>query len=164
MIKCLDDEARRLSRPSTIVLLGGREDTDRNQTIATLARSQGLAVLESSTEDGLRSGMVSVAACDVVVTGDSLGLHMALGFQKSVVAWFGPTCSHEIDLYGGEAVTTKASCAPCWKRACEKSVMCYDQVDFSKIAAATYSQIALLKRRSEGGCNWPSGLENTAEL
>lgn len=124
-----------------VVLLGGKEDTARNQAIAAKARTRGLAVLESSTDQGLRDGMISVAACDVVVTGDSLGMHMALGFEKAVVAWFGPTCAHEIDLYGGEAVLTKAPCAPCWKRSCEKPVMCYDQVDLFEMASAVESQM-----------------------
>ena len=38
-------------------------------------------------------------ACDIVVSGDSLGMHMAIGLKKWVVAWFGPTCHQEIDLY-----------------------------------------------------------------
>ena len=125
---------------SALVLLGGREDTKRNQAIAAKARHRGVLVKESSTGLGLRDGMISVAACDVVVTGDSLGMHMALGLDKAVVAWFGPTCAHEIDLYGGEAVLTKAPCAPCWKRSCEKPLMCYDQVDLFELAQAVKRQ------------------------
>ncbi len=107
-----------------IVLLGGPEDTDRNRQI-----SMGLDVVNSNTEGGLRDGLVSVAACDLVITGDSLGMHMAISQKKYVVAWFGPTCSQEIEFFGrGEAVLTKAGCAPCWKRTCDKSQMCYDQV------------------------------------
>ena len=128
-----------------VVLLGGREDTARNQAIAAKARTRSLTVLESSTDQGLRDGMISVEACDVVVTGDSLGMHMALGLEKAVVAWFGPTCSHEIDLYGGEAVLTKAPCAPCWKRSCEKPIMCYDQVDLFEVAAAVERQLVRVK-------------------
>lgn len=127
---------------STIVLIGGREDTTRNQTIAAQARGNGFSVVESSTDQGLRDGMISVAACDIVVTGDSLGMHMALGFSKPVVAWFGPTCAQEIDLYGGVAILTEAPCAPCWRRSCENPTMCYDQVDFAKMAEAVQSLLA----------------------
>lgn len=125
-----------------IVLLGGREDTVRNQEIAVLCRGLRLSVIESDTQAGLRDGMISVAACDIVVSGDSLGMHMALGFQKPVVAWFGPTCVQEIDLYGGRAIQTKANCSPCWKRECTKSVMCYDQVDFNQMARAVQDLLA----------------------
>lgn len=132
------------------VLLGGKEDSLRNQAIAAKARSVGIDVIESATDQGLRDGMTSVAACDVVVTGDSLGMHMALAFAKPVVAWFGPTCAHEIDLYddenGGGAVMTKAPCAPCWKRACDKAVMCYDQVDFAEMADHVFRTFARRSR------------------
>jgi heptosyltransferase-2 len=117
---------------SNIVLLGGPEDTQRNFEIG-----QGLPVIQSQTELGLREGLTSVGACDVVLTGDSLGMHMAIALKKYVVAWFGPTCAHEIELYGrGEKILTKASCAPCWKRSCSEKVMCYDQVNKQELLAA----------------------------
>lgn len=107
-----------------IVLLGGPEDTQRNEDIA-----QGFDLILSSTTSGLRDGLVSVAACDVVLSGDSLGMHMALSQGCYVIAWFGPTCAHEIEFYGrGEAIQAQVSCAPCWKRSCQKEVMCYDRV------------------------------------
>lgn len=118
-----------------VVLLGGPEDTDRNALIA-----QGLPVISSETESGLRDGLISVAACDVIVTGDSLGMHMAISQKKQVIAWFGPTCAHEIDLYDrGFKILTKSPCSPCWKRTCEKNIMCYDQVSLEEIAHALES-------------------------
>lgn len=115
-----------------IVLLGGPEDTERNQHIA-----KDLPVTVSPTTKGLRDGLASVAACDLVFSGDSLGMHMAIGLQKWVVAWFGPTCQQEIDLYGrGVKILTQAPCSPCWKRDCQKPVMCYDQVDFDQTVSA----------------------------
>lgn len=116
----------------SVVLLGGPEDSDRNQQIA-----MGLPVSQSSTTAGLRDGLVSVAACDLVLTGDSLGMHMAIAQKKRVIAWFGPTCAQEIDLYGrGEKIISKATCAPCWKRVCDKQTMCYDQVSISEVIEA----------------------------
>ncbi|UOF02405.1 glycosyltransferase family 9 protein [Bdellovibrio reynosensis] len=120
---------------AAIVLLGGPEDTERNQAIA-----QDLNVISSETQSGLRDGLVSIAACDVVVTGDSLGMHMAISQKKQVIAWFGPTCAHEIDLYDrGFKILTKSPCSPCWKRTCEKSIMCYDQVSLEEVLHALKS-------------------------
>lgn len=119
-------------RDVRIVLLGGPEDTARNAEI-----SRDLDVISSPTDRGLRDGAASVAACDVVVTGDSLGMHLAIAAGAWTVAWFGPTCAHEIELYGrGEKVLSRAPCAPCWKRSCDKNPMCYDQVDFQELTAA----------------------------
>jgi heptosyltransferase-2 len=115
-----------------VVLLGGREDTERNERIAA-----GLPAVLSPTHLGLRDGMTSVEACDVVVTGDSLGMHLAIALQKWTVAWFGPTCAHEIDLYDrGTHVLSAASCGPCWKRSCSRATMCYDLVSIDALMNA----------------------------
>ena len=115
-----------------IVLLGGAEDSERNRLIG-----EGLSVVQSPTESGLRDGLISVESCDIVVSGDSLGMHLAIARKKYVVAWFGPTCAHEIDLFNrGVKLLTQLECGPCWKRVCEKPVMCYDQVSFTQIKVA----------------------------
>ncbi len=115
-----------------IVLLGGREDGDRNQAIGF-----GLPVFQSAVDLGLRDGLTSVAATDLVLSGDSLGMHMAISQKKFVVAWFGPTCAQEIELYGrGLTVQSQAPCAPCWKRTCDKTDMCYDQVRLQDLISA----------------------------
>lgn len=119
-------------RGHSVVLLGGPEDTERNDAIA-----RGLPVFQSPTTAGLRDGLISVAACDLVFTGDSVGMHMAIALKKWTVAWFGPSCQQEVDLYGrGVKVLTKAACSPCWKRSCEKPLMCYDQVDLCEVRNA----------------------------
>lgn len=132
------------ARPDVrIVLLGGPEDTERNREIAA-----GLDVISTPTESGLRDGLISIAACDVIVTGDSLGMHMAISQGKYSVAWFGPTCAHEIDLYDrGEAVLTSAPCSPCWKRVCSRESMCYDQVSASEMLAAIDRGIQFVRQR-----------------
>ena len=133
------------ARPDVkVVLLGGPEDTQRNKEIA-----DGLAVISSETESGLRDGLISVAACDIVITGDSLGMHMAISQQKWVVAWFGPTCAQEIDLFDcGVKVISSAECAPCWKRSCQKSSMCYDQVSFQEIISGVEKGIQFWQQMS----------------
>lgn len=116
-----------------LVLLGGPEDQARNQEIA-----QWTGIIESPTTLGLRDGLTSIAACDVIITGDSLGMHMAISQKKQVIAWFGPTCEQEIELYGrGHKVRSLAECSPCWKKSCGKTIMCYDQVNLDEIVIAT---------------------------
>jgi heptosyltransferase-2 len=119
----------RMLKDLPIVLLGGPEDMERNQQIA-----QGINIHLSPFNKGLRDGMASVHACDIIFSGDSLGMHMAIAQQKWTVAWFGPSCAQEIDLYErGRKVLTQAPCSPCWKRVCGQKVMCYDQVDFIEV-------------------------------
>lgn len=128
----------------SFVLLGGPEDTLRNQQIA--ART---GAINSPSESGLRDGLISMAAADIVISGDSLGMHMAIALKKWVVAWFGPTCAHEIELYGrGVKVLSKAPCGPCWKRHCQKATMCYDLVDHRDILLGIQEGILWLQKSS----------------
>ena len=102
-----------------IILLGGREDTERNSRISTLA---GGNAIPTPTTLGLREGILLENLADIVVSGDSLGMHLAIGLKKHVIAWFGLSCAAEIDLYGrGKKIIRDLPCAPCWKKRCDKS-------------------------------------------
>ncbi len=117
-----------------LLLLGGPEDVERNAEIAGLVRAP---VVETPCSEGLRRGIQYMELADVVVTGDSLGMHLAIGLGKRVVAWFGLTCEQEIDLYDrGEVVTARVDCRPCWRRSCERPVKCFDRVDSGELLGA----------------------------
>jgi len=146
---------------ASLVLLGGPEDETRNQRIA-----HGLDVIRSNTGAGLRDGLVSVEACDMVLTGDSLGMHMAIGRKKWVVAWFGPTCAQEIELYGrGQKILAEVPCGPCWKRSCQKTSMCYDQVAIRDWHSGVLNGLEWLREQNLGDTNRisrRSSLEHTS--
>ena len=128
-----------------VLLLGGPEDAARN---ADLARELGDLAENTPTNLGIRRGAAEVDRCEVVVTGDSLGMHMAIALEKHVVAWFGPTCPQEIDLYGrGVKLLADVDCAPCWKPDCSQPTMCWDRVAPEWIATAVQD---CLVARSEG--------------
>ncbi|PWU21433.1 MAG: glycosyltransferase family 9 protein [Bdellovibrio sp.] len=125
-----------------IVLLGGREDRLRNQRIAA-----GFPIHCSNTDLGIRDGAQSVAACDIVITGDSLGLHLAIAWRKGVVVWFGPTCPQEIDLFDrGVSLQAEVSCCPCWQASCRQVTMCYDRIPLEKIRQAVFKMVSKLTR------------------
>ena len=135
--------AEQLGEP--VLLLGGPEDTERN---AQLALELGPLVEASPTELGIRRGAAEIDRCDVVVTGDSLGMHLAIARGKHVVAWFGPTCPQEIDLYGrGVKLRANVECAPCWKTDCDRAIMCWDRVPVEAIVGAVHD--CLLAREAD---------------
>ncbi|MFH1759747.1 MAG: glycosyltransferase family 9 protein [bacterium] len=111
-----------------ILLLGGPEDTKRN---AQIKKSCGKIVTQTPTREGVRKGLLYINLCDVVITGDSLGMHMAIALKKYVIAWFGLTCAAEIDLYSrGFKIISDSPCSPCWKRLCDQeSVICRDSIN-----------------------------------
>lgn len=109
-----------------VVLLGGRDETAINDEI----HKHHPDVILSDTNKGLRDGLQSIAAIDVLISGDSFAMHAGIAFNKYTLAWFGPTCAHEVEFYGkGEAIRSDFTCSPCWKRDCSKERMCYDHAD-----------------------------------
>lgn len=100
-----------------IILLGGREDTERNQRLVEM--TEGVAI-PTPTTLGLRAGIILENLADIVVSGDSLGMHIAIALKKHVVAWFGLSCAAEVDLYErGIKIIRDLPCAPCWKKVCD---------------------------------------------
>ncbi|WP_025321512.1 glycosyltransferase family 9 protein [Deferrisoma camini] len=131
-----------------VLLLGGPEDAERNREIARLTRAP---VLETPCTEGLRRGIQYMDLADVVITGDSLGMHLAIGLGKRVVAWFGLTCEQEIDFFDrGEAVLARVDCRPCWRRACNRPVKCYERVDMEELLGAAGRQIEAAHREKAG--------------
>ncbi len=116
----------RRTLPCSILLLGGPRERDRNREIL---KAGGEEVIDTGCNNSLTQFAALVNLCDLVVTGDTTALHLAIGLKKSVVALFGPTCAQEIDLYGrGEKVVTPLSCAPCYRRICSLSPNCMEAI------------------------------------
>lgn len=130
--------AWRAAFPEAVVaLLGGPEDTERQRAIKA-AFADDARVYNTPTEDGLRSGILWMDTADLVFSGCSLGMHIAIALRKPVIAWFGVSCAQEVDLYGrGEKLEADVSCNPCWRRHCNNEPKCYDQVAPERIVAAT---------------------------
>lgn len=124
----------KLSRVAGIrlVLVGGPEDTQRN---AEIARAAGKNVLSTPTMEGVRRGLCYINICDLVISGDSFGMHAAIGLKKQVIVWFGVSCPTEIDLYdrGMKLIPKGLECSPCWKRACPYNLECIQMIDLERI-------------------------------
>lgn len=121
----------------TIALLGGPEDNERQEEMKN-AFIDDPWVINTPTKGGLRSGIRWMAGADMVLSGCSLGLHIAIALKKPVIAWFGVSCIQEIDVYNrGVKIQSKVSCSPCWKKSCENEPKCFDMVPIEAILEAT---------------------------
>ncbi len=116
----------------TLLLLGGKEDTVRN---AEIERRVGTRIISTPTTEGIRRGICYENVCDVVVTGDSYGMHLAVALNKYVIVWFGVSSWTEIDLYGrGEKLIPEGlACSPCWKQRCPYNLECIQMIDLDRI-------------------------------
>jgi ADP-heptose:LPS heptosyltransferase len=115
-----------------LVLIGGPEDSIRN---AEISRQAGGIVINTPTTEGLRRGLCYENLCDVVITGDSFGMHAAIGLRKHVIVWFGVSCPAEIDLFGRgvKLIPEGLACSPCWKRECPFNLECIQMIDLDRI-------------------------------
>ncbi|MEI8024766.1 MAG: lipopolysaccharide heptosyltransferase family protein [Pseudomonadota bacterium] len=122
-----------------VALLGGPEDTSRQESMKSFFLDDPM-VVNTPTEDGLRSGILWMDTADVVLSGCSLGMHIAIGLKKKVVAWFGVSCIQEVDLYDrGVKIQSDVTCSPCWKKSCTNEPKCFDKVEPTLIGDAVQS-------------------------
>ena len=72
---------------------------------------------------------------DIVISGDSFGMHLAIALKKYIISWFGLSCHQEIELYdyGVKLYPEGLECSPCWKRKCPYNLECIDLIDLNKI-------------------------------
>jgi len=116
-----------------VVLLGGPEDAERNRAIRGSSGGAALPTGEHSLADF--AGLV--ACCDLVVTGDTLGMHLAIAARVPVIVLFGSTCAVEIELYGrGEKIVTPIDCHPCYRRTCDIHPSCQELIPATAVLEA----------------------------
>lgn len=126
------------------VLLGGPREAELNEAVAGTA---GVEVVDSGTGHDLVTFSAIIDAMDVVVAGDTLAMHLAIARGCFVVALFGPTCSQEIDLFGrGEKVVTGLDCSPCYRRECDLSPSCMDEISAQNVVAAFAGEVDRVRR------------------
>jgi len=103
---------------ANVLLLGGPKEKALNRSLSEKARGR---VFNTGNDNSLLEFAGFVSLMDVVVSSDSLAMHLAVALGQRVVALFGSTCPQEISLYGrGTKIFAGVSCSPCYKSRCEK--------------------------------------------
>lgn len=121
------------------LLLGGPEERARNAELAQSIRTQvpEARAAEAPLDLTLRGFAALVGALDLLVTSDSLALHMGVAQARRVVAFFAPTSPHEIDLFGrGEKVVSTAADAGSYRRDADNA-----SLTGARVAAAVRRQL-----------------------
>ena len=142
----------RLARrhPAQFVLLGGPEEHERHQG---LIASSPVPLIDSGCENPVRHFAAIVAACSLVVAGDTLAMHLSLALGRRTIVLFGPTSAAEIEMYGlGEKVLPPMDCLACYKNACDFVPNCMDLITTDLVEAAVdrqLSMISLLPKHAE---------------
>ena len=120
---------------ATVLLFGGPNEKLRNQTIEKLSNEN---ITNTGTNNSSLEFSALIALCDVLITSDSLALHIASCFGIPVVVFFGPTSSTEIQLFGpGEKIIPNVPCICCYKEDCNIESTCMDNISTRKIYTVT---------------------------
>lgn len=113
-----------------VLLLGGKDELARNEEISAL--TSGMALPTGSHSIQRFAGIVS--CCDLIVTGDTTAMHIAIATKTPAVTYFASTCPAEIELYGrGRKVISTITCAPCYKKICPIDEQCMKDMDAETI-------------------------------
>lgn len=101
-----------------VILLGGEDEDARNTRLAS--KLKGIAHYPGCGFS-IRQFAGLIEQCDLLVTGDTLAMHLSLSVGTPTVVLFGSTCEQEVDLYEmGQKLVGKPACAPCYKNECDQ--------------------------------------------
>lgn len=107
------------------LLFGGKNELQLNAELRKACKS----VFDTGSDNSLREFASYVSLCDVLVTGDTLALHVSAALKVPTVCIFGPTSSAEIEDYGiVRKVYPAMDCLVCYKNKCDFKPNCMELV------------------------------------
>lgn len=130
-----------------ILLFGGEKEEKRNFQILEFLKKYPSVydkILDTGCRNTLRNFFSLINLCDLVVTSDTLALHVGLALGKKIIALFGPTSFNEIEMYNlGVKIITPKKCRVCYRKICNEKPDCMQSISVDGIL----SKILKLVRR-----------------
>ena len=113
-----------------MLLFGGPEEKERNKKIKQIIKEN---IIDAGCGNSLMEFASLVDVCKILITSDSLALHIGTALKKKIVAFFYPTSTSEIELYNrGIKITGKGQDYCSYKPRCDYP----PEWDIKKIANA----------------------------
>lgn len=113
-----------------LLLLGGKDEKEK---MLHLSKSHPF-LINTRHDNSLMEFAAVVERCDVLVTADSLALHVGTAVGKKIVALFGPTSISEIELYGkGKKLKASEDCRCYYKKYCTQEVSCMEKISAEEV-------------------------------
>ncbi len=126
-------------RPTRILLLGAGHERRRNEALAQEFSSDQVEV--PNTDDSVLRLAAVIGTADVLISSDSLPLHLGIAQRIPFVAFFAPTSAAEIDSFGfGVKVCSTAPDYCSYRRDADNSSLTAE-----RIFAAFCERVATLK-------------------
>ena len=123
-----------------LLLIGGRQEA---RLLDELKRKLPMGVLSSGPDRSLRETAGLIGQCGVIVTGDSLALHVASALQVPTVVLLGPTSAAELEMYGrGERIVAPIGCVNCYLTDCAVDPDCMQLIEAESVLAAVQNWLS----------------------
>jgi heptosyltransferase-2 len=130
-----------------ILLLGGPGEVERNRQITDAAQ---YPLINTGNDHSIRRFSGIVGNCHLLVTGDTLAMHIAIGLKIPALVIFGATCHQEIELYGrGAKVISDFECSPCYLSVCPKRPTCMEALSVDSVYESAVELIQNLRLKND---------------
>ena len=121
-----------------LLLLGGPDEVE----IVNILRNEFNFVLDTGCDNSLLEFAAIIDLCDLIITADTLALHLATALNKKIVSLFGPTSADEIELYGkGIKLNSDGGCKCYYRKYCSEDVSCMEKITSEMVIEAIDSMI-----------------------
>ena len=108
-----------------LLLLGGPEE----ENIMREFKNEFSFLVDTGCKNSLPEFSGILNLCDILITADTLALHIATALKKNVIALFGPTSINEITLYNrGIKLCSDEPCKCFYNKQCTEVVSCMDKI------------------------------------
>lgn len=109
-----------------VLLLGGEAEHERNKEIAEKAGVNYFGFFS------MQEFINIVNQCNLIVTGVTLAMHIAIGLGKKIIAFNNTFSRNEFELYGlGKIMEPDVSCLGCFMGDCSKK--CMDKISHKEV-------------------------------
>lgn len=109
-----------------VLLIGGEQE---NSLLADLQAALPPGVLSTGTSCSLRQTASLISFCRVLLTGDTLALHVASALKVPTVVLLGPTSASELEMYRrGEKIVAPIGCVSCYLHDCDIDPDCMELI------------------------------------
>jgi len=100
-----------------LLLFGGPEEKERNGSIKEAVTGN---IIDAGCDNSLMEFASLINLCDILVTSDSLAMHIGTALKKKIIAFFYPTSASEIELYdGGVKIIGKGDSYCSYQKECD---------------------------------------------
>ena len=101
--------------------------------------AMGYTVSWQEGKANLNDYMDWINSCQLLISNDSLGMHLAFALEKKVVGLFGPTDANEVYCYGKSRLIhslTQCPIRPCLANRCESQLFCMSHIEVQEVEDA----------------------------